>query len=235
VFTAMPSEVPDPCAFDCNSVAGKVIKSMGCCMGSFLDVADEFGAFDIKKRKAAKMIIKKCGTLAICKQVGKTGDRLAKAKKRFIMAKKSVKKCPVTFEDEMEFKKSSGKTWNLEMKYWAKITVTGCKEEKCASGSGRLLTEESPQVDVVVPVSGSDSTVDKESKKISDAMQSDSSTGQVSTADAQKDDDVEQDLVTEMAPDGDEATNSTNATSLSGAAALAPALLATLAACAAAI
>jgi len=220
VFEAMPSEVPDPCSFDCDSDAGKAIKSMGCCMGSFLGVADSFGSFGYEARKAAKMIVLKCGTLATCTQVGGGAKTfVAKAKKRFVMAKKAVKNCPVTMEEEKSFKKTTGENYKLSMEYQAKIVIT-CKAKKCASG--RRL-EEGAQLDVVVPVSGSAETVDRDAAKVEAGMKSDGSTGDVVIADAKEDDDVEKDLVKEKAP-SDEADVSSS--SVSSSVMLAPALLA---------
>lgn len=223
VFEAMPKEVPDPCSFDCDSDAGKAIKSMGCCMGSFLGVADSFGSFGYEARKAAKMIVLKCGTLATCTQVGGGAETfVAKTKRRFVMAKKAVKNCPVTIEEEKSFKKTTGEELKLSMKYQAKIVIT-CKAKKCASG--RRL-EEGAQLDVVVPVSGSAETVDRDAAKVENGMIADGSTGDVVIADAKEDDDVEKDLVKEKAP-ADEAD--VNASAVSSSVMLAPALLATVA------
>jgi len=153
-FSGDPTEVfPDPCVIDCSEATGQAIAAMGCCWGSFINVAERNTAMMAEEElRAVKAATFKCAGVAgmsICN----TGTTVPT---EVLAGKMGVQTCPATTLDLQTF--VAQLAVNLEVTS-SVVAVMTCiaGSTSCEGGSRRLTTSSSASLTYTVKVSGSDS------------------------------------------------------------------------------
>lgn len=159
-FAGDPTDVfPDPCAINCSSITGQAIAAMGCCWGTFINMAEGNTAFMKEKElRAVKAATFKCAGMKGM-EVCNTGTMLPT---EVLSGKVGVSTCPATTLEVRKFQAQLAKKLKVPSSH---VSIVACllgEKSGCEGGSisssGRRLPSAIASLNYAVKLTGSNAT-----------------------------------------------------------------------------
>jgi len=137
---------PDVCAIDCNTLTGKAIQDLGCCMaGSMIGMS-------AAEQKAARTAVYACGGLEAITFCGKS----LPIPQVMLVGAKGLETCPTSEAEEMTTLKLIASAIGVPT---ATVRSLVCKATGAACGGGRRLGEAKYTMEYTVRVKGTQETI----------------------------------------------------------------------------